>query len=296
MAKKRSRDSVSLDDLNPFDLDGSPEDIEFIKKGLSAYEKKVGLWTAVLAEFERRNGRSHLIEATPQTFSGTGTLSAETVIKKRRLDPYPTSPTGPLTLITGSWTDVVYQALSKAGRPITYHELRDAVSKTELGRDMKPHEKPYYAGIQALKMKGYCVAYKGRVATPDTLKKYLEDVAAGRVESFDDVPRFNSRWGDAITHYLKARGDWVSSKEIADHLSTLPEFQGIKNVHQQACSVLSNQMYRRKIYERRGRAASAQWRFVPEGNTVTNGSGATHENTIEKVRATEKSSSSAARH
>src|SRR5579862_994443 len=143
---KKKPDSVSLDDIDPFELDGSPEDIALIKRGIARWEKKLAIWAAVLAGFEKRGGIMSAVE------SSRAPSAPETVNRRRRGNPYPTEPKGDLIIVEGSWADVVYKILDRAGRPISYHDLRHEVEQTDLGRNMKPDEKPYYAGIQRLKM------------------------------------------------------------------------------------------------------------------------------------------------
>ena len=62
-------------------------------------------------------------------------------------------------------------------------------------------------------------------------------MAAGLVEDIDELPRFfTAGRADAIAKYLKTLNDWSSSREIADHLATLPEFRHLNDTHVRTCS------------------------------------------------------------
>jgi hypothetical protein len=293
MGKRTTKRAISLDKLDPFAMEGSREDIALIREGIAEIEKRHGLWTALLAEFERRAGISGAPIVPLSTMLAP--VAKETVIRRRRLDPYPTEPIMPLQLVTGSTADVVYKILKNATRPISPAELRIEFAKTELGKNLEPHENPHYAGVQRLKIRGYCVSYKGRLITPDNLKKYLADVAAGRVEDVGELPRFHSKWQEAIGHYLHSRnGEWVKAREIAEHVGQLPDFADIKNVLEQVCTNLSTMLNRRKIVEKQGTKKEARWRLV---RTSANGAHADEADNgmSEKMRAAE-ASPSAARH
>jgi len=205
------------------------------------------------------------------------------VITQRRHAPYPSEPVGDLEVREGSRPYIVHKILTDAGRPISYRELRERFAETELGKQMGTDDKPYYSGIQALKMKGHCVVYRGHITTPDALKKFKADVAAGRVADIEEMPRFTSLWAEEITRYLKLREDWVSSKEVADYLAALPQFQHVKNTYARTCVVLTNMKRRRGLVEKEGQGKGTRWRM-----SAAPGEG-------EKVRAAE-ASPSAARH
>jgi hypothetical protein len=136
----------------------------------------------------------------------------------------PKEPTGDLNLVQGSFADVVYQILTNAGRPITYTELKERLLETPLGDKITQDDNPHYGAVQRLREKGYCVSHNGRISTPQNLRKFLDEVRAGR-EIDVVVPRHRNRWAEAVLAYLETRPNGATSREIAEHFATLPEFK-----------------------------------------------------------------------
>jgi hypothetical protein len=54
--KSRRDDSISLDDLNPFELEGSPEDIALVERGLAIMSRKQKVWASVVEGWKRDAG------------------------------------------------------------------------------------------------------------------------------------------------------------------------------------------------------------------------------------------------
>jgi hypothetical protein len=50
------RDSVSLDDLDPFELEGTPEDIDLVERGLAILARKQVVWASVVEGWKKRAG------------------------------------------------------------------------------------------------------------------------------------------------------------------------------------------------------------------------------------------------
>mgnify|MGYP000350744755 CR=1 FL=1 len=189
--------------------------------------------------------------------------------RARRNEAYPTEPIKDLEVVEGSRAYYIHKILTDAARPISYRELEEKFSKTPAGAKKSPNDKPHYSGLQALKMKGHCVIYKGHVTTPEILQRFKANVESGLHPDIDERPRFNSLWADEIAKYLKARNDWVSSKEVAEHLLTLPTFKHLKDTHVRTCTVLANLLHKRSLVEKRGQGKGAKWRLVQDANANT---------------------------
>jgi hypothetical protein len=141
----------------------------------------------------------------------------------RQKHVYPKEPTGPLKLFEGSLPEVIYRILSEAGRPITWDELRDGLKKYPTMTKVE-NDKSYYSGVQRLKDKGYCVSHKGRISTPENLKRFLDEVAAGRAVDVE-VARHRNKWAEAILDYLNSLPNKTSTfRDIRTHLANHPEF------------------------------------------------------------------------
>jgi hypothetical protein len=205
------------------------------------------------------------IPRPPMAYKLGATIDPDNAIRKAPRKPPPRQPRGPLKLVEGSGTDVLYKVLVEAGGPIAHYDVAERYEKAG-GPSMK-NRQTLYAALQRLKNKGYCVAYKGRVATPDNLKKFLDDVAAGRVKDLGEHPRFQSRWADAVADYLLERNEWVRVAEIVEHFSTLPEFRDNKHLLVQVCTTL-NKMRTNHVHlvEKQGRANNARWRMLRDKN------------------------------
>jgi hypothetical protein len=276
--KRKPARTLSLDDVDPFEMEGSLEDIAFVEKGIAAWEKKIGRWSAVLAEMKKEAGVAVEVPIKPKAPAMNGIV--EKVVRRKPNTIYPTQPIGTLKTAEGSVADVVYKILDAAGAPISYPDFRERFVKTELGKNMLPHDKPYYAGIQRLKKKGYCVNYKGRLSTPAHLKRFLADVAAGRVEDFDAADRFVSKWADAIMEVLRAQhGEWIATRDLVEKIGALPQFKGYKNLYGKVCNALNNLKYRRNLVERTGRenAKGTRWRILAPVEAATESKAKTSE-------------------
>lgn len=169
-----------------------------------------------LNRLERAEGESLTVtDAAPR-------LEVE-IRQPRQRYSQPVEPTGPLKLFEGSLPEVIYRILSEAGRPITWDELREGLRKNPTTTKVE-NDKSYYSGVQRLKEKGYCVAYKGRISTPENLKKFLEDVEAGRAVDVE-VMRYRNKWADAILEFIQSRPNKTATyAEIKGHLQSHPEF------------------------------------------------------------------------
>ena len=232
------------------DLTRSPKTVEVIDKELAELAKT---WTNLMALREIA-AKAHGVTKQPPSMPTT-------VITQRRHAPYPTEPRKDLEVREGSRAFVVHKILTDAGRPISYRELRERFAETELGRKMGPDDAPYYSGIQALKKNGHCRVYKGHLTTPDVLKQFQADVAAGRVADIEEAPRSRSLWAEGITKYLTERGDWISSKEISEHLGAQPRFAKVKNTYVRTCFMLER-LRRLGLAEKSGEGKGTKWRLA----------------------------------
>jgi hypothetical protein len=205
---------ISLDDLNPLDLEPTPENVELVRRGLAKIDNNRLVWGGVLAAWERQLG---LWTPPPSSLEA---------IRQPKGNPRPKLngvPTKQLKLIQGSVTDAVYQILSDASRPMTFRDLEDALRKRGLGHKLLGEKKPHYGAIQRLREAGYCVSHKGRFATPGNFKKYMDAVAAGHTEDVF-APQLRNKWAEAIVMFVESHPKGVTTQEMIAHLNTLPGF------------------------------------------------------------------------
>jgi hypothetical protein len=204
------------------------------------------------------------------------------VIRQRERQPPPTEPIKDLTLVKGSTADIVYGILDRAAGPVSYAELREEYMRSPAGKNMQPHEKPYYAGIQRLKDGGHVQIYKGRLFTWKHLKKFKEDVAAGRIRNLSEGRRFKSKWQDIILEHLRGYKDWLRTADVVKYMESLPEFTDRKHTLSQVCVALRHLNARHKLVEKKGHGKNARWRaivmFSDDGTEASDGEAAPSEN------------------
>jgi hypothetical protein len=130
----------------------------------------------------------------------------------------------------GTWTSVIHTILTKAGRGLLHTELRGEVAKTELAERLEKSDKGFYGGIAKLADQDppLLVKYKGRLFDPATHKKFMADVAAGRLPDLEDIPHMGnaSPFRDAILDAMKSSfTDGATSAEIIEELKKNPAHQ-----------------------------------------------------------------------
>jgi hypothetical protein len=280
MAKKK-RDSVSIDDLDPFELDASPENIALVEKGMMELNKrklkldqKRLVWGTLVSDWKKQLG---ILPPEVSAEASRLVVRHPRGIPRRHQGPFQAG--GDLNLIEGSMADAVYKILSDAARPITFQELEEELRKTELGSKITKFERPHYGAVQRLRVKGFIKDHNGRIATPGTLKKFLDDVAAGHAEDVF-VPRMRNKWAEEIVSFLETRPDGATTREIIDYMKSIPEYQESTGNYQGSYvyNVISRLKDRQKLIEKCGKL---RYRLCKFGN------GAAHVAEPEKVRVTE---------
>jgi hypothetical protein len=84
------RESVSLDDLDPFDLEGTPEDIDLVERGLAILARKQVVWASVVEGWKKRAGIStetKTIVPPLEASVGRSTSELETPLMRQTNDP-----------------------------------------------------------------------------------------------------------------------------------------------------------------------------------------------------------------
>lgn len=211
-----------LDDISIGDLTQAGEarkkNIAKLKQKLADFSDATKIVVGFLNTIEAAEG-------LPLTrVDGGAAAPREVVLKEARLKhyPYPTEPTGPLTLIQGSLREIIYRILNNFARPVSWDELREELKKFPTVTDVD-NERSYYSGVQRLKEKGFCVSYKGRITTPEILKRFLEEVGAGRAVDIE-MPRSRNRWAEAILEFLNSQPNKTATfGQIREYLSGHPE-------------------------------------------------------------------------
>jgi hypothetical protein len=243
---------------------GSPRSVPAIDKVLEEMKLE---WLDVLGLREiaaRRHGVSTPPPVLPSIEAETSDVAAPEVKRKNPRQPPPGEPIQTLNLIAGSAADIVWGIVEPKPMGVSYPELREEFAKSPQGRNVRGHERPYYAAVQRLKGGGHVQIYKSRLWATHHLRKFQADVAAGLVEDIEDKPRFHSKWTDAILDHLRQRkGEWVDTKEVAKHISGLPEFADCKDYFTPTADTLRNLKYRYAAVERKSNGSKGSvWRAV----------------------------------
>ncbi len=89
----RKDNIVSLDELDPFDLEGTAEDIALVERGLAIMARKQVVWSAVVEEWKKRAGipmarpaASVLHDTPPRAVRETGISNLAALIELYRVD------------------------------------------------------------------------------------------------------------------------------------------------------------------------------------------------------------------
>jgi hypothetical protein len=269
---RKQQRGTSLDDIDFFELDGTPENIALVEDAISGWRRKIGRATAVLDAMKKEAGitTSTVTETTvkpePDLLPDRIGTWHETVVRRKPNTAYPTEPQGKLRLAEGSCADICWKILTASLQPMSFPDFR-AKYEEATGVKIQGTHRPYAAGIQRLRQKGHVVVYENRLTTVTNLKRYKEDVAAGRVAKLDPIPRFHSRWADAIVDVLMKNGGWMKARDITAILVKYPQFN-IATAHTHVCTVLPGIKVRHPgLVERKGHGTVSRWRFIKPTNT-----------------------------
>lgn len=189
-----------------------PRHIELLRQEIVNLDKRRSLLTGILQALEKAAGSV-----------SSGDSPREVIVNPKRREAHnsPPEPTEPLRVFEGSLAHVIHQTMTGAGRPISWDELREGIRLR--GTTTKvDNPQSYYAAFQRLRERGYAVAYKGRITTPETLKKFMDEVAAGRAVDVV-VTRHRNKWAEATLAFMRTKPEGTAKyREILDHLETLP--------------------------------------------------------------------------
>lgn len=264
---------------------GSPKSVPAIDKALEDIEQE---WIDMLGVREIAARRHGVTSPPPAPRHWTcpacaNRVSVPEVHRKNARQSPPTEPIKDLKLVAGSLAAFLWDLIESKPLGLTHHELREAFDASKHGADRTDGRGAHYQSLHRLKTSGHVRSWKGRIWATHHLMQFQADVAAGRVADIEDTPRFKSKWSAAILNHLRERDEWIGTNDIAEYMSTLPDYADRKNILNQACAVLRT-LHLRGTIERKGDSAKgSSWRAV---KTVGNGS-------METERAAEVSSSAA---
>jgi hypothetical protein len=177
--------------------------------------------SGILEGLERAAGVEPSLRVEQAPFRADSKEIGTSVTRLERAPRNPSRPSHPIvdpvTFHKGSWNDTVYGILHDAGRPITYDELRTELGKTRFAQKIDSTGKVYYAVIQKLRELGLCQSYKGRIGTPENIKKFQDEVAAGRASDVH-VARYRNPTMEAILVLLEERRTETTFREIVNYL------------------------------------------------------------------------------
>ena len=123
-----------------------------------------------------------------------------------------------------TWTETILKIVEKADRGMTYHELKEEISKTHLGDKLQQTEKAFYGGVWKLVNKGKIVRYRGRAFSPGAYDAFKDDVGNGLVDDIPETGPSGRRSPNeiAVERFLASRGNGATTKEIVDGLVNDP--------------------------------------------------------------------------
>jgi hypothetical protein len=123
-----------------------------------------------------------------------------------------------------TWTGAISGIAERAGRAVSYDELRAVMMTGPLGRRWNP--KSFHGAIGKLFSKQLIVRYKEHVFAPAVFDQFRRDLAAGRVEDLPNPTTLAqlSPLGEAMKEFLGTRQEGVTSSEIIRAARKNPEF------------------------------------------------------------------------
>src|ERR1700682_4816382 len=204
--------NVAISDLDPLD----PAHRDLVRR-------EVLKLASIFEGLERAAGLSPSLRVETAPFRSIENAAPGTSVRRmeRRKGvhtPLPMQPTvDPVTFHKGSWNDTVWKILDEAGRPIEYSELRAKLLKSHLADKLSEDGRVYYTAVLKLKQLGLCQVYKGRIGTPENIKKFQAEVAAGRAADMH-VARYRNKAAEAILVFLEERRTPTTFREIIENL------------------------------------------------------------------------------
>lgn len=125
-----------------------------------------------------------------------------------------------------TWTATIHRVIQDEGRGLTYQELKEGLLKTHLGETLQRTDKAFYGGIAKLESRQMIIKHNGRLFSPSGYKRFMDDVAAGRVEDTPYVAASNS-WQvspneEAVTRLLSRHPKGLTTSEIVESLLNDP--------------------------------------------------------------------------
>jgi len=126
------------------------------------------------------------------------------------------------------WPKTIVDLLADFPHGATRAELRDAVAKTHLGPRLQETNAAFYGSIDKLKSRGAIMDHEGRLFLPFLLKRYLQDVQAGRTAELPPAkPPIRSASADLVRDFIRRNGR-AESHELVEMLASHP-LSGINN-------------------------------------------------------------------
>lgn len=123
-----------------------------------------------------------------------------------------------------SWTATIEKIALRADRGLEYSELREEIGKTHLAAKLKKSDKGFYGAIGKLAERDAIFKHNGRVFSPGAYKRFMADVADGRVQDINYSAHFGrgSPNKTAIKEILSQCPDGATTGEIVDTLLNNP--------------------------------------------------------------------------
>ena len=212
---------IRLEDIPLSALEASPEHIGLVREEVERLGRQRTVWIGILNSLESA-------AKLPITSFGEETEPARIQVQHRpprNKRENPTQPVKPMVFHQGSWAHTIHTVLTEAGRPLAFAEVREAISKTPLGPKLEDNKlaRSYHSTVQRLKEGGYVVDHNGGITTPDVLRHFLAEVAAGRAVDVQ-FARYRNKYTEAIYRFLKTKPEGASLFDIMEHLRSVEGF------------------------------------------------------------------------
>lgn len=174
--------------------------------------------------FERAQREAEELERAFELLRAHGMIPTKVSVEVAQVDP----EIGRVRRHAKGWPKTIVDLLGTFPHGATRIQLRDAVAKTHLGPRLQETNAAFYGSIDKLKARNTIVDHEGRLFLPFLLKRYLQDVQAGRIAELPPTkpPSRHASIG-LVLDFIRRHGS-AESRELVELLVSNP-LAGINN-------------------------------------------------------------------
>jgi hypothetical protein len=163
-----------------------------------------------------------------------------------------------------TWADVVEAAVYEAELGLTYAEMRQIASNSELSAKFAQSDKGYHNAIGRLVRDGYIVREHGRLFTKEAHKRFMIAVDSGEASTTVPQPMAYSPMGEAILKIVSENPASFNGKGVIQKLRLDAEFNAALTPHETGAYNIISRLVRREQLVRRDDGTLVPGRNFPK--------------------------------